>query len=59
MLLHSKTIQALLGHSVNVKPWRREGREQSHHSSSLMDAELAGRSTRNAIACLGIRKRKN
>lgn len=48
----------VMGHSANIKPWKREGREQSHPSSSVMAAELAGRSTRNAIAGLGIRKRK-
>lgn len=51
-------LTTVMGHSANIKLWKREGSEQSHHSSSVMAAELVGRSTRNAIVCLGIRKRK-
>lgn len=54
--MHRKTIQAVMGHSADIKPWRREGREESQHSSSLMAAELADRSTRNALVCFEIRK---
>lgn len=51
-------LTSMIGHSINIRPWRMDGESNPTIHRSLIAAQLEGRNLRNAVVCLVMGKRK-